>query len=156
MPYPVPSCRAVMNRRCIPSCNATVTTISVTCSTWSANCWCPAIVSLPARGRWPAVRRASHRNSTARAGFISTRSEEHTSELQSRENLVCRLLLEKKKTLIDLTVQHLAPHVPISVVIHAADYELLAHPAGADNVMKHVRFTGFVLIGHADVVHIPD
>src|SRR5690606_40730277 len=27
-----------------------------------------------------------------------TRSEEHTSELQSRENLVCRLLLEKKKT----------------------------------------------------------
>src|SRR5690606_41128198 len=27
------------------------------------------------------------------------RSEEHTSELQSRENLVCRLLLEKKKRL---------------------------------------------------------
>src|SRR5690606_40028419 len=27
------------------------------------------------------------------------RSEEHTSELQSRENLVCRLLLEKKKKL---------------------------------------------------------
>src|SRR5690606_39435553 len=27
-----------------------------------------------------------------------TRSEEHTSELQSRENLVCRLLLEKKKS----------------------------------------------------------
>src|SRR5436309_8341721 len=29
------------------------------------------------------------------------RSEEHTSELQSRENLVCRLLLEKKKPQID-------------------------------------------------------
>src|SRR5690606_42049531 len=28
---------------------------------------------------------------------LSKRSEEHTSELQSRENLVCRLLLEKKK-----------------------------------------------------------
>src|SRR5690606_41586654 len=28
----------------------------------------------------------------------TTRSEEHTSELQSRENLVCRLLLEKKNT----------------------------------------------------------
>src|SRR5690606_40517575 len=27
------------------------------------------------------------------------RSEEHTSELQSRENLVCRLLLEKKKNI---------------------------------------------------------
>src|SRR5436309_7799984 len=29
------------------------------------------------------------------------RSEEHTSELQSRENLVCRLLLEKKKHIDD-------------------------------------------------------
>src|SRR5690606_41517942 len=29
--------------------------------------------------------------------IVSNRSEEHTSELQSRENLVCRLLLEKKK-----------------------------------------------------------
>src|SRR5690606_41932748 len=28
---------------------------------------------------------------------VAHRSEEHTSELQSRENLVCRLLLEKKK-----------------------------------------------------------
>src|SRR5690606_41963073 len=31
------------------------------------------------------------------AGDVEVRSEEHTSELQSRENLVCRLLLEKKK-----------------------------------------------------------
>src|SRR5204863_10197682 len=31
------------------------------------------------------------------AGFGGTRSEEHTSELQSRRDLVCRLLLEKKK-----------------------------------------------------------
>src|SRR5690606_40120272 len=30
-------------------------------------------------------------------GTCRDRSEEHTSELQSRENLVCRLLLEKKK-----------------------------------------------------------
>ena len=29
---------------------------------------------------------------------LTTRSEEHTSELQSLVNLVCRLLLEKKKT----------------------------------------------------------
>src|SRR5947209_9629513 len=30
-------------------------------------------------------------------GFVENRSEEHTSELQSRQYLVCRLLLEKKK-----------------------------------------------------------
>src|SRR3712207_7042289 len=33
----------------------------------------------------------------------STRSEEHTSELQSRQYLVCRLLLEKKNTLLNST-----------------------------------------------------
>src|SRR5690606_40031203 len=33
----------------------------------------------------------------ARSDLAWRRSEEHTSELQSRENLVCRLLLEKKK-----------------------------------------------------------
>src|SRR2546422_7526327 len=32
-----------------------------------------------------------------RGGFVEHRSEEHTSELQSRLHLVCRLLLEKKK-----------------------------------------------------------
>src|SRR3712207_8380429 len=32
------------------------------------------------------------------AGRFESRSEEHTSELQSRQYLVCRLLLEKKKT----------------------------------------------------------
>src|SRR2546429_2300301 len=32
------------------------------------------------------------------AGLTSSRSEEHTSELQSRLHLVCRLLLEKKKS----------------------------------------------------------
>src|SRR2546429_7224236 len=39
----------------------------------------------------------------------STRSEEHTSELQSRLHLVCRLLLEKKKTITRpiLTYSHL-------------------------------------------------
>src|SRR3712207_7303076 len=33
---------------------------------------------------------------------IESRSEEHTSELQSRQYLVCRLLLEKKKNIIPL------------------------------------------------------
>src|SRR5436309_11849090 len=42
---------------------------------------------LPEARGWP--RRRKHRP--------TRRSEEHTSELQSRENLVCRLLLEKKK-----------------------------------------------------------
>src|SRR5690606_40542867 len=43
---------------------------------------------------WPAT--VVHLGARGNAG--DARSEEHTSELQSRENLVCRLLLEKKKS----------------------------------------------------------
>src|SRR3712207_9455679 len=48
----------------------------------------------PADDRHPR-RRAEPR---PHAAFADPRSEEHTSELQSRQYLVCRLLLEKKKT----------------------------------------------------------
>src|SRR5438445_3971633 len=37
------------------------------------------------------------------ARFVAARSEEHTSELQSRQYLVCRLLLEKKKNKLQLS-----------------------------------------------------
>src|SRR3712207_4617719 len=40
-------------------------------------------------------------------GARPVRSEEHTSELQSRQYLVCRLLLEKKKTINHLTTSYL-------------------------------------------------
>src|SRR5690606_39580299 len=43
------------------------------------------------------VRRPRGQPSARRRLSLAARSEEHTSELQSRENLVCRLLLEKKK-----------------------------------------------------------
>src|SRR5690606_41967386 len=49
-----------------------------------------------ASARRPGERRRAAGRGAARGGPM-TRSEEHTSELQSRENLVCRLLLEKKK-----------------------------------------------------------
>src|SRR5260370_14404435 len=56
------------------------------------------------RSRWP--RRTARRSRDvpepaprAAAAYVQyCRSEEHTSELQSHLNLVCRLLLEKKKT----------------------------------------------------------
>src|SRR5688572_31538831 len=48
-----------------------------------------------AEGRPPCSNRTKLRRFSTPAG--SHRSEEHTSELQSQSNLVCRLLLEKKK-----------------------------------------------------------
>src|SRR5690606_41042805 len=50
-----------------------------------------------------------------RAG--ADRSEEHTSELQSRENLVCRLLLEKKKIKINIFPLCLLPPAVIGLNI---------------------------------------
>src|SRR2546428_10320299 len=44
-----------------------------------------------------AKSRGSPRKSLAIVITVRSRSEEHTSELQSRSDLVCRLLLEKKK-----------------------------------------------------------
>src|SRR3989440_7014347 len=44
---------------------------------------------------------------TQLGGCKSARSEEHTSELQSRSDLVCRLLLEKKKTNSRHSIDHL-------------------------------------------------
>src|SRR5215207_11733944 len=65
--------------------NDTATTEIYTLSLHDAlpiSCYMPP--PLPTRGSAPGCR--------------CTRSEEHTSELQSRVDLVCRLLLEKKKT----------------------------------------------------------
>src|SRR5207302_7472531 len=50
---------------------------------------CSPLVLPPTVVKVPSPARRLH--------LIRQRSEEHTSELQSRENLVCRLLLEKKK-----------------------------------------------------------
>src|SRR5207253_5519521 len=50
----------------------------------------------PVRGLFAARSRLSS-SGYERAGHPLLRSEEHTSELQSRGHLVCRLLLEKKK-----------------------------------------------------------
>src|SRR5947209_15880361 len=55
----------------------------------------------PRRNRRPQAQACSHLAGRARQpvrrSAAPTRSEEHTSELQSRQYLVCRLLLEKKK-----------------------------------------------------------
>tara|TARA_A100001391_G_scaffold23304_1_gene12779 strand:+ start:8181 stop:9245 length:1065 start_codon:yes stop_codon:yes gene_type:complete len=58
--------------------------------------------------------------------------------------------------LIVLTVRHLAPNVPISVVVRADDNELLARQAGADKVINPVRFTGLLLAGSARGAHIAE
>src|SRR2546421_7077737 len=49
------------------------------------------------RWHWQTVIGSRHPRTSVIHGKTHNRSEEHTSELQSRSDLVCRLLLEKKK-----------------------------------------------------------
>src|SRR5690348_17973210 len=68
--------------------NDTATTEIYTLSLHDALPICPTTASCTSRRTRPPTRRCASR---------SSRSEEHTSELQSPVHLVCRLLLEKKK-----------------------------------------------------------
>src|SRR6266496_5792147 len=61
-------------------------------SPWSFTAACRWDVSAGTECRWEPSRPGS----SGPGGGINVRSEEHTSELQSRRDLVCRLLLEKK------------------------------------------------------------
>src|SRR3712207_9576166 len=54
--------------------------------------------TMPCRRVLPTACHRHKRRGASVAILVRSRSEEHTSELQSRQYLVCRLLLEKKKT----------------------------------------------------------
>src|SRR3712207_7257745 len=69
------------------------------CSTGSAR-RCVALIAsafLTSKRAGLALTRVTSKASTISRTEKTSRSEEHTSELQSRQYLVCRLLLEKKK-----------------------------------------------------------
>src|SRR5438132_5724681 len=67
-----------------------------------------AIGHLAADVRARADRRGANRAAQQMRVRARPRSEEHTSELQSHSDLVCRLLLEKKKKTIKTTLSHQA------------------------------------------------
>src|SRR2546428_8344789 len=79
--------------------------------------------SLPGAYGGKAGRIRSAVRDHAQSGRRHSRSEEHTSELQSRSDLVCRLLLEKKKKTTSPNVRfHQA-----NVADHNALYRSLTH-----------------------------
>src|SRR3712207_8596552 len=69
-----------------------------TCDTRVPSSQCKASTACdPMAPRAPPPARSSDHQLQGRSVAARERSEEHTSELQSRQYLVCRLLLEKKK-----------------------------------------------------------
>src|SRR2546422_8210867 len=67
--------------------------------------WSVSATSCVRISRTPALT-ARHAQASAAGKRALTRSEEHTSELQSRLHLVCRLLLEKKKQTLKTYEKH--------------------------------------------------
>src|SRR5260370_5357030 len=69
---------------------------------------------MPRRISWtvsnPNFKKKARKSSRSRKWTSVLRSEEHTSELQSHLNLVCRLLLEKKKEIHQLIVKEHLDH----------------------------------------------
>lgn len=76
--------------------------------------------------------------------------------IQSASSILVSAGRDDSSILIVLTARHLAPGVPISVVVRAEDNEDLAHQAGADTVINPVRFTGLLLAGSAQGTHVSD
>ena len=76
--------------------------------------------------------------------------------IREAQNVLVSAGRDDTSILIVLTVRHLAPEVPLSVVVRADDNELLARQAGANNVINPVRFTGLLLAGSAKGAHIAD
>src|SRR5947207_10904120 len=75
--------------------------------------------------------RSTSRTAAARSrsatGSCDRRSEEHTSELQSHSDLVCRLLLEKKKNIIEIEMIYDDTHIP-EIRYHEVKSELRGTP----------------------------
>src|SRR2546430_8975431 len=75
---------------------------------------------------FPRCRRCATGTTKGRIRSMSERcrSEEHTSELQSQSNLVCRLLLEKKKKNNNSVDSQL--HIRIALILHKSNYRMSA------------------------------
>ncbi len=58
--------------------------------------------------------------------------------------------------LVTLTARHLAPQVPISIIIKADDNEFPARAAGANTVINPVSFAGLLLAGSVQGTHVAD
>src|SRR5699024_12826424 len=59
-------------------------------------CFCPSEKRCPCSLTWVSMPSSSFSTNSQAQEAFNARSEEHTSELQSRFDLVCRLLLDKK------------------------------------------------------------
>ncbi|MEP7317031.1 MAG: potassium channel family protein [Sphingomicrobium sp.] len=76
--------------------------------------------------------------------------------IQTSKQIVVSAGRDDTSILITLTARHLAPKVPISVVVRACDNEFPARAAGATTVINPVSFAGLLLAGSSEGAGIAD
>src|SRR2546430_3292696 len=82
---------------------------------------------------------------------LAGRSEEHTSELQSQSNLVCRLLLEKKKIQRNLGAPTIISHdwTPLTVILRLPSSILTQDPQHmCSRLTTHHRHRRYTVVSH--------
>src|SRR2546429_3060230 len=103
---------------------------------WKSSLFAPVVMLRRPRSDSSAMMRTS---------FFAARSEEHTSELQSRLHLVCRLLLEKKSDVPTTYAKNLQQLRGVRISLLGQDPSLRPHPT--------IRIAGPVVEGLR--VHTP-
>src|SRR5256885_10955914 len=131
---------------CCECLGASGSVLPMVMKTWQRGSPAPEIHHL-----WPLITYSSPWRSmrvqmlVASEEATSGRSEEHTSELQSPCNLVCRLLLEKKKTMWRAGVSSVmspqsADHTARLAVIFPCHIRFVAHGAETESARQRLAF----------------
>jgi voltage-gated potassium channel len=92
---------------------------------------------------------------TANADATRDRSL-HAVRVQDARAMIVSAGRDDTSILITLTARHLAPELPISIVVRNEDNELLARQAGATTVINPVSFAGLLLAGSTESSHLSD
>ncbi len=76
--------------------------------------------------------------------------------IESAKTLIVATGRDDTSILVTLTARHLAPKIPISIIIKADDNEFPARAAGANTVINPVSFAGLLLAGSVEGAHVAD
>src|SRR5256885_3178923 len=98
------------------------------------------------------ARAATSRTTSERCSHATRRSEEHTSELQSPCNLVCRLLLEKKKKNYEHSTHNDSPNLLLAQYI----LQVFFHIPPRRQCFVHTSYLGFTdtFCTHTDLLSL--
>ncbi|MBA4761230.1 TrkA family potassium uptake protein [Sphingomonas sp.] len=103
-----------------------------------------------------ALTRAEEAGCNVLVGDATRDQTLHDVRIDRAKTLIVATGRDDTSILVTLTARHLAPAVPISIIIKADDNELPARAAGANTVINPVSFAGLLLAGSVEGTHVAD